>query len=159
MKVYLAILGFLREPDDCYVEDYMVHAIDTKQARELVKNASGVDHHMVFELASVPACWAPHCVSLDFETVGDLDVAFLVPTKWLNGVVRTGLIRDILHIEHETREQLYAYVTAKLLRTYAEVKENCERFVYGPYELYIHFVEDWENLLRLKLAELSSEEK
>lgn len=104
MKTYLAILGFIREADDAYISDYLVHADSAKQARELVKHESGATHHLYFELADVPACWSPYAMEINFDLHSDTIPT--IPTKWLKGVVESGLISDILFLEKEDRDAL-----------------------------------------------------
>lgn len=153
MKVYLAILGFLREPDDAFVHDYFVVAKDVKMAKELVQKESDGRHHMFFEVGCTPTCWEGYAVEVTFGDSYTSETP-LMPTTWLKGVVTSGLIHDISLLEQEDREALYEHFATKLMRGGLEGLEGGEYFRYGPYELRIRVVDDWENLLRLKLTEI-----
>ena len=154
MKLYLAILAFLREAEDAFVHDYHVCANDVKHARELVAAESSGKHHMYFEVADIPACWGGYAMEVEFaqDYVSETP---LVPVKWLREVVQSGLIHDIGLLEAEDREELYEYFATKLVRaTTTVIGDEDERFRFGPFEFFVHFAPDWENLLRLKLAEI-----
>lgn len=154
MKLYLAILAFLREPEDAFVEDYHVCATDIKQARELVAAESSGKHHMFFEVADIPACWRGYAMPVEFSH-DYVSVTPPIPVKWMRGVVQSGLIHDISLLETEDREALYEYFTTKLIRGASVViGDEDERFRFGPFEFFVHFAPDWENLLRLRLAEI-----
>lgn len=154
MKQYLAILGFLREPDDEFVRDYMVTATDVKQARALLQQMTESKHHMLFEIGSAPACWEAHAIEIKFDREFESTTPKF-PATWLKGVVQSGIIHDIILLEQGEREELFSYFATKLIRSAEPVRGgNDELFRYGPYEFSPVFVEDWENLLRLKLAEI-----
>lgn len=152
MKIFLAVLGFLREPDDAYIADYLVFAKDAKAARELLRKETSGTHHMLFAVGETWSCWEGYCteVSFDEDSVSQTPT---MPIGWLKGIVQSGLIHDISLLEQVDREELYEYVSTKLIRG-ADASPDSERFRYGPYEISIQFAEDWENLLRLKLAEI-----
>jgi hypothetical protein len=154
MKQYLAILGFLREPDDAFIRDYMIAATDVKHARTLLQQMTESKHHMLFEVGSIPACWEGYAMEVHFDSDYE-SVAPLVPVAWLRGVVQSGIIHDITLLDQEEREELYSYFATKLVRTVEPGHADPEElFRYGPYEFSPVFVEDWENLLRLKLTEI-----
>ena len=154
MKQYLAILGFLREPDDAFIRDYMITATDAKHARVLLNQMTDSKHHMLFEVGAIPACWEGYAMEVNFDSDYE-SPAPLVPVTWLKGVVESGIIHDITLLEQDAREELYSYFATKLIRTLVPgVTGTNELFRYGPYEFGPAFVEDWENLLRLKLAEI-----
>ena len=154
MKQYLAILGFLREPDDAFVRDYMVMATDVKQARVVLQQMTESKHHMLFEIGSSTACWEAHAMEINFDREFE-SVTPKFPATWLKGVVQSGIIHDIILLDQDEREELYSYFATKLVRTTESGHGGTdELFRYGPYEFAPVFVEDWENLLRLKLAEI-----
>ena len=152
MKIFLAVLGFLREPDDAYIADYLVFAKDVKAARELVRKETSGTHHMFFAVGETWSCWEGYCTEVSFDDIGTSQIPTM-PISWLKGIVQSGLIHDISLLEQVEREELYEYVSTKLVRG-AERSPDSDRFRYGPYEISIQFAEDWENLIRLKLTEI-----